>query len=154
WVEIYNSGTNAISLAGYYLSSGYANLSEWPFPAGASLQAGEYKVVFVDGEPGESTPTAWHASFRLTPGSGSISLNWSPTAGPQVLDYFNYTNVTAGRSYGDYPDGQVFDRQEFYIATPGAPNNNQAPPLVVRINEWMAANSSTLLNTNHSNRFD
>jgi hypothetical protein len=154
WVEIYNGGTNGIDLTGYYLSSGYVNLTQWPFPAGASLQPGEFKVVFVDGEAGESTPTAWHTSFRLTPGAGSISLNWSPTGVAQVLDYLNYTNVTPGRSYGDYPDGQVFDRQEFYISTPGAPNNNQAPPLVVRINEWMAANANTLLNTNHSNRFD
>jgi len=63
---------------------------------------------------------------------------------PQVIDYVNYEGVDAGRSYGSFPDGQSFDRLEFFYVTPGAPNNNDAAPVVVYINEWMAQNSSTL----------
>jgi hypothetical protein len=80
-------------------------------------------------------------------------LVWTPV-GLQVLDYLNYTNIPPGRSYGDYPDGQPFTRQEFFHVTPGAPNNNTAAPLVVYINEWMAANNTTLLNTNNNNKYD
>jgi hypothetical protein len=154
WVEIYNAGATPVPLDGFYLATNYASANLWAFPAGAALQPGEFKIVFVDGNPGRTTATDWHASVRVSPGSGSLALYWTPPAGLQVLDYLNYTNILAGRSYGDYPDGQVFERQEFFQATAGAPNNNAVPPIVVRINEWMAANSSTLLNTNHSNRYD
>jgi hypothetical protein len=34
--------------------------------------------------------------------------------------------------------------QEFAFVTPGATNNGASAPLVVRINEWMAANTSTV----------
>jgi hypothetical protein len=42
------------------------------------------------------------------------------------------------------PDGQPFDRQEFAVVTPGATNNATSAPLVVRINEWMAGNTTTI----------
>jgi len=71
-----------------------------------------------------------------------------------VLDYVNYSNVTTNRSFGSFPDGQPFDRQEFYYVTPGGTNNGTAAPLVVFINEWMASNTRTLLNTNNGSKYD
>jgi hypothetical protein len=154
WIELYNRGTGVVSLAGCYLADNYTNIGQWAFPPGAALQPGEFKIVFADGEPGESTASEWHTSFRLSAGNGEIALAWSPAGGaPQVLDYLTYTNIAAGRSYGDFPDGQPFDRQEFYRVTPGGTNNNTAPPIVANINEWMAANTSGLINTNNGNRF-
>jgi len=47
---------------------------------------------------------------------------------PQVLDYVDYQNIGANDSYGSFPDGQSFLRQEFFQATPGAPNNGTAVP--------------------------
>ncbi len=155
WVELYNAGSTPVSLTGYYLANNYTNLTQWAFPAGATLQPGEFKLVFLDGESAETTATEWHANFRPGAATNSISLTWTPPGGvPEVLDYFNYANIPAGRSYGAYPDGQPFDRQEFYKVTAGAPNDNTAPPIVAYINEWMAANSGTLLNTNNNNRYD
>jgi len=61
-----------------------------------------------------------------------------------VLDYVNYRNLTANRSYGSLPDGQSFDRKEFYFNTPGSTNNGSLAPIVVSINEWMADNAFTL----------
>jgi hypothetical protein len=63
----------------------------------------------------------------------------------QVLDYMDYANLTRNHSYGSLPDGQAFDRQEFFYVTPGGTNNGLSAPLSVRINEWMAANTTTLL---------
>lgn len=154
WIELYNAGTTPIDLTGYTLADNYTNLAQWSFPAGATIQPGEFKLVIADGEPGESTPSQWHTSFRLNAGHGSVALGWSPGGTRQVLDYLNYTNLTPDRSYGAFPDGQPFDRQEFYRVTPGGTNDNVAPPIVVYINEWMASNQSFLLNTNNGNRFD
>lgn len=153
WIELYNSGTNVLSLAGCYLASTYSNLTQWPFPVGAELQPGEFKVVFCDSETNETTLTEWHASFRLAPTNGSVALTWSP-AGAQLLDYLNYAGVPAGRSYGDFPDGQTCERFEFFLSTPGGTNDRTAPPLTVYLNEWMADNSGALTNTNHNNLFD
>src|SRR5208283_901295 len=41
-------------------------------------------------------------------------------------DYVDYQNIALNDSYGSFPDGQSFDRQEFFQATPGAPNNGTA----------------------------
>lgn len=153
WIELFNAGATAIDLSGYTLADNYTNLAQWSFPAGATIQPGEFKLVIADGEPGETTASQWHTSFRLHAGHGSVALGWSPGGALQVLDYLNYTNLPPDRSYGAFPDGQPFDRQPFHRVTPGATNNNAAPLITVYINEWMASNQSFLLNTNNGNRF-
>src|SRR5204862_1094562 len=75
WIEIYNSGATDISLDGYYLSDNYASLTQWAFPAGSSIGAGQFRIVFADAEPGESTASEWHANFRPQAGHGSIALS-------------------------------------------------------------------------------
>ena len=41
WVELFNPGTSAVSLADCYLSSDYVHLDRWPFPADAVVQPGQ-----------------------------------------------------------------------------------------------------------------
>lgn len=128
WLEIFNPGSNAVSLNGLYLANNYTNLLQWAFPAGASIGAGQFKVVFADGLTGLSTVNEWHANFVLPSGSGSVALTRLTNSQPQVLDYMDYQNVRLNDSYGSYPDGQSFLRQEFFQATPGASNNGVALP--------------------------
>ena len=145
WIELYNSGPTPISLESLFLSDNYLNLTQWSFPAGAVLAPGEFKVVFADGEPTESTASVWHTSFRLSQPSGSVALSRMVNATAQIVDYLNFDNLAPDRSYGPFPDGQLFERQEFFYPTPGAPNNGAAAPLSVFINEWMAANTGFIL---------
>lgn len=142
WIELFNSSDALISLQGFYLTDDYLNLNKWAFPAGAVVNPGEFKVVFGDGETAENTPAEWHTSFRVAPGTGSIALTRLANGVPQIVDYLNFDNLAADRSYGAFPDGQLFDRREFFYTTPGASNNAAAAPIVVYINEWMAANTS------------
>lgn len=146
WLELYNAGSTPVSLAGLFLADNYTNLTPWPFPGDAMLRAGEFKLLFCDGHPDRSTPTEWHTSFRLTSGTGTVALSWLPNGQPQVLDYLSYQSVPAGQSYGDVPDGRLFDREIMPAATPGTANKAVGPPLTVVINEWMAANTHTLVN--------
>jgi hypothetical protein len=143
WIEIYNSGTTTIDLSGYYLANSYEpnNLTQWQFPAGSALAAGAFKIVWADGQPQQSTATAWHANFRLNSVTGSVALVRLDLGQPQITDYMNYTGVGSDLSYGDFPNGQSFDRQTFFTVTPGAPNS--AKDVNVFINEWMADNLST-----------
>ncbi|HKQ40077.1 MAG TPA: lamin tail domain-containing protein, partial [Verrucomicrobiae bacterium] len=137
WVELFNGSTNPISLNGYALATNFTNLAQWPFPAGASIGPGQFLVVWVDGEPGESISTELHTSFRVATNGGSVVLSRTN----QIVDYLTYDIPNLGRSYGSYPDGRVSGRRTFHFVTPGRTNNPSAAPVNVFINEWMAANS-------------
>ena len=142
WIELHNAGPDSVSLDGMFLSDGYVNLAQWAFPSGVSIASGGFLVVWCDGEPGESTPTELHTSFRLTAGTGSVAISRTVSGSPQILDYLNYTAVPANQSYGSVPDGQPFYRGAMFYPTPGATNDGRSAPLVVFLNEWMAANTS------------
>jgi hypothetical protein len=71
--------------------------------------------------------------------NGPVVLN-----GPAVLDYVNYAGLHGDRSYGSFPDGQPFNRLEFFYVTPRGTNNGRSAPVVVFINEWMASNTNAL----------
>jgi hypothetical protein len=129
WVELFNPATNTVSLNGLYLANNYTNLLQWAFPASASIGAGQFKVVFADGQTNLTTASALHAGFTLPGSSGSVALSrMGGTGQPQVIDYLDYQFIAPDESYGSYPDGQSFLRQEFFLATPGASNNATTMP--------------------------
>lgn len=147
WVELYNSGSNTLSLAGLYLANNYTNLAQWAFPSISSIRSNGFLIVWCDGQTNQSTTNALHASFNFAANSGSVILSrLINTNVPQIVDYLNYADLPANWSYGDYPDGQPFYRQTMFIATPNAFNTNTSPPISISINEWMADNSHTLTN--------
>jgi len=144
WVEIYNGGATTLSLNGFYLANQYTNLTQWAFPAATSINPGQFLVVWLDGEPGESISSELHTSFRINSTTGSVALVQMNAGTPRIVDHINYNVASAGRSYGDYPDGNVSGRKTFSILTPGATNNPAGAVIDVFINEWMADNTTTL----------
>ncbi|MCX6903136.1 MAG: lamin tail domain-containing protein [Verrucomicrobia bacterium] len=128
-------------MSNYFLANTYTNLNQWAFPSDTVIGAGNFLVVFADGQPQLSTGAVLHTSFRLNPTNASIALS----RGPQILDYINCSNVPPHYSYGSSPDGQLVDRQLFFYPTPGASNNPALPPLTVVVNEWMAGNTMTMV---------
>lgn len=146
WLELYNSGDTPIDLSEFYLANNYTNLTQWQFPQGTVIQPKQFMVVWLDGRTELSTPENLHANFTIPAGSGSVALVMKINTIPSVLDYLNYTDLPDGYSYGDYPDGQPFYRQNFYYSTPGATNDPASPPVQLFINEWMASNTRTIAN--------
>jgi hypothetical protein len=129
WLELYNPSTNVLSLTGLYLANNYTNLLQWAFPSNAVINAGQFKVIFADALTNLSTTDELHANFILPSGTGSLALTRTGANGQlQVLDYVDYENISPNDSYGSLPDGQSFNRQEFFQPTPGAPNNGIATP--------------------------
>ena len=122
WVELFNPSANVVALSGLYLANNYTNLTQWSFPPGAVINPGEFNVIFADAQSSLSTTNELHAGFTLGSGSGSLALTRLYNGQLQVLDYVDYANVGLDHSYGSFPDGQCFDRQEFIVATPGASN--------------------------------
>jgi len=145
WVEILNSGSGQIGLGGYYLSDNPTNLLGWAFPAMASVEAGGYRLVWLDGEVEETTATDLHAGLRLSPLGGSLVLTRVTATHTSVVDYLHYPALNPDRAYGAVPDGTPSGRQGFYTATPGAPNDATWPATTVTINEWMAGNTATVV---------
>ncbi len=143
WVELYNGGSNVVNLSGWSLADNYTNLAAWSFPANTLLQPGQFRLVWLDGEPGEADALELHASFRLGTNAGSLVLSRGTNL-IDIVDYLNYRVPVATHSYGSYPDGAVSRRRTLAVATPGGPNNPAQPPIDVRINEWMADNTATL----------
>ena len=129
WVELYNPSTNTVALSGLYLANNYTNLTQWAFPANASIGPRQFLIVFVDGLTNLTTTNELHANFLLPAATGAIALNRVTTNSPaQVLDYLNYANLLPNYSYGSFPDGQSFVRQVFFQPTPGGTNNGSSLP--------------------------
>ncbi len=146
WVELYNSGAAAIPLAGFYLTDDFAALTKWAFPAGATIAPGQRMLVWLDGQPNQSTAAELHTTFRLSSTTRtSLGLVGTQRGLPTVFDYLSVDPLAPGQSYGAFPEGQAVRRETFYQPTPGAANSLSTPPAQVVINEWMADNTHTLL---------
>jgi hypothetical protein len=143
WVEAYNTSSNALSLTNYYLTDTYTNLTKWPFPTNAIAGSNGFALVWCDAQTNQAT-NALHSSFRLASGAGSVVLSRLISNQVQIVDYLNYTNLSANWSYGDVPDAQPFYRQTMFYVTPGATNSGASAPIQVYINEWLADNAGSL----------
>lgn len=147
WIELYNAGAADLDLSSYYLTDTYTNLTKWKFPAGTTIVAHSFLVIWADGEPAEGSAASPHTSFRLNSTAGSVALvrlQGTPSTAA-VMDYLDYILLTPDRSFGAVPDGEPRGRRVLYYPTPGAPNNPATPPIEVTINEFMAANTHTLI---------
>ncbi|MBI4660554.1 MAG: lamin tail domain-containing protein [Verrucomicrobia bacterium] len=145
WVELYNTGTVPLDLSGINLSQNPNDFAQWSFPSGTALGAGQFLLVWADGEPGESTAAALHTNFRLNPTNGVVLLSRVQAGQLAAIDYIAYAVASPDRSVGSSPDGEPRKRRLLFAPTPGEANNPAAPRIPVRINEWMAGNRSILL---------
>ncbi len=128
WLEIYNPSPNPVSLTGLFLSGTCTNLTQWPFPPGAIINPGQFKVIFADGQTNLATANELHASFTLPPGRGALALSRADGGISRALDFVDYANVPTNFSYGSVPDGQSFNRELLFAATPGTTNSTAGAP--------------------------
>ncbi len=100
WVELYNSSTQTIYLEGYGLSDNLGRPRKWQFPAGASINPGEYKIVNLDGTNSQSG--GYHTNFKLLRAGGEVMCFSDPDG--RVLDKIHLplipTNISYGRTSG------------------------------------------------------
>ena len=145
WVEIFNAAPTAVPLDGWFLSDEVAQLDKWAFASGASLAAGGFGLVWLDGELAENTSGDWHANFVAPAGSGSVFLSYQPAGGQALLvDALHFADLSPEKSLGRFPDGSPDPPIALFVPTPAAPNDNSVPLPPVVINEWMAANDGTV----------
>jgi hypothetical protein len=99
WIELYNNTSTAIDLENYHLSDDGADLTQWTFPAGATIAPNGYFIVWADKDDAQ---VGYHASFKLSSAGETIYL--SDAAG-SILDQVTYTAQVADTSYGRYTNG-------------------------------------------------
>ncbi|MEN8223988.1 MAG: lamin tail domain-containing protein [Bacteroidota bacterium] len=140
WIEIYNSGSEAVNLAGYYMSDDLTDTSAMfqipaTYPDSVTVPAGGYILFYAN--KGEAS-SVLNLNFKLSGGGEQIGL-WDPDQ--LFLDSLTYTDQITDTSYGRFHDGT--DHWYFMAdITPGASNINPNPPPTVElfINEFMASN--------------
>jgi hypothetical protein len=102
-IEIYNSGTNRVSLENYYFSQDYDSLSvRGGIPPGRAIDRGEYEIIFAG----------------ISPTRGKLALVRDIGWTVQIVDYFNFDSTL----YGAVPDGQPFTRGPLRYPTFGKSN--------------------------------
>ncbi len=146
WIELYNAGTTAVDLAEFRLSNDLAQPGLWAFPTGAVIAAQGFLLVWADGEPAESTPTAPHTTFVLNPTNGVVVLSRAHNGNALVLDTLAYGDLGPDYSWGRYPDGDPDALLVFHTPTPGFANDPSSEDVLVVINEWMSKNDTTIQN--------
>lgn len=141
WVEIFNASAGAVDLGGMYLSDDVVQLNRWTIPANTLIPPGQFRIIWLDGQPTQAVAGERHASFRIAAEAGQVVLSRPVQGGIQVLDSLRYAGVGAGESFGRFPADSTEHLQAFALPTPAAANNNTTPPVTLWINEWMASNN-------------
>ena len=133
-IELHNAGAAAVDLSGKSLSDDPLLPRKFVFPAGTSLAAGGYLVVYADSE---LTAPGLHTDFALDAEGDQVRLYDTPANGGVLLDSivfgFQIQNFSVSRT------GAGSNIWALTAPTPAAANGNAvtlAGPAGVKINEW------------------
>ncbi len=136
WVELYNAGSSAVNLSGWFLSDDPATPQKWVIPNGQTIAAGAYRTVICSGKD-KIAGTYMHTNFKITQ-TKSESLLLSQPNGTAV-DIYNFVIPNqVNHSYGRSPNGGP-SWKIYTTPTPGAANTgtyyqNYAPDVIASMN--------------------
>lgn len=102
WIELHNTGSEAVTLDGWYLSDDQAQWDKYQVPAGTILQVGEYKVFYEDQTFNNAADPGCKIPFALSENGDSVYLTAvvnGQRTGYQVWEDFgaSQTGVAFGR---------------------------------------------------------
>ena len=100
WIELTNVGEVDVDLSGFHLTDDAGDPDQWTFPAGTVIGAGDYLLVFADGDEGVDQ---LHASFKLGKDGEFVGL-YAPT-GAVPLDTLSFGVQLSDISEARAPDG-------------------------------------------------
>ena len=122
WIELANTSGQDVDLSGMFLSDSMAKPKKFRFPEGTTIKAGEYLVVWADGDTvdGDNDADGIHAGFKLSKAGESVLLVKSNSDGSvKLLDSVEFGAQTTGRSLGLNAAGKF----ELQKPTPGKANS-------------------------------
>jgi hypothetical protein len=134
WIEVYNSGTNNVDLAGWYLSNKSTNLTQWQFPS-TNLAPGGFMVVFASNKDRRIAGALLHTSFKLS-GSGEYLALAKPDGVTKATEFAPaFPAQFPDVSYGYVMPGAVntvIAPTYLYPPTPGAWNSSASSVAAAR----------------------
>jgi len=142
WFELYNPGSNIVSLAGYFLTDTLSNKFKFQIPPGYSIPPHGYLLVWADGETGQNSSVVpdLHVSFSLAKSGEAIGL-FTPSG--IAIDTVTFGAQITDVSMGRFPDGSG-NIQFMTNYTPRAanfiPQPNVAPVLASIANRTVVEN--------------
>jgi hypothetical protein len=144
WIELYNPGSQAVFVSGYWLSNDPANLDLWKIPGGTYISAKGFLVIWMD-----KLNTRMHTNFRTRSDNELIFL--SNTNGI-LIDTVHIQKMFRNASYGRNPDGAV-NWDLFLTPSPGVKNtgniiSDRSPEPVFSLPGGRYSASQTLTLTN------
>jgi len=117
YIELYNASAETVDLSFYGLSDSLKRPRRWQFPAGTTIEPGEYKIIYCDGT-NLSSNTELHTNFSMTRAGGETATFCDPNG--KVLDRLPLSLIPTDHSYGrtdGYSGFYYYDQP-----TPGAAN--------------------------------
>lgn len=126
WIELYNSSSRPVNLAGWSLTDARYQPRRWVFPD-VTLDARSYLIVFTSGKDRRPTDMVapLHTNFKLSAEGEHLAL-YNAAQPPQMIDGFSPrfpklpADVSLGRS------GRAGEWRFFSQPTPGGPNDEVA----------------------------
>ncbi len=107
WIEIYNAGTEAIDLAGYYFTDTPSEPTLWQIPTNqpelTTVPAEGFLVLWADKDIEDG---ANHLDFKLSSSGETITIFQDTEAGLITIDEVSYTDQAENVSMGRIIDGQ------------------------------------------------
>jgi hypothetical protein len=126
WIELYNSSTRPVNLAGWSLTDARYQPRMWVFPD-ITLAARSYLIVFASGKNRRPTDTVapLHTNFKLGAEGEHLAL-YNASEPPQMIDGFSprYPKLPADVSLGR--SGRAGEWRYFSQPTPGEANDEVA----------------------------
>jgi hypothetical protein len=131
WFELFNPNTNAVGLAGFFLTDNLSQPSKWQVPPGTVIAPGGFLLVWADNEPEQNvaylTNGHLHAGFQLSSGGEALAL-FSPGLVAQHVVVFG--PQTQDVSQGLHPDGHTNNVYSMTNWTPGTANTLAGPQIL------------------------
>lgn len=133
-VELHNGSPVALDLASFGLSTRAASPHKFRFPAGTTVAADGYLVLYGGDEDGSG---GLHLGFKLGASGDSLFLSDART---NLLDSVTFGPQLPDRSIGRLTDGSWVLNEP----TPGSANRSvpTGAPSAIQINEWLAAHGA------------
>ncbi len=97
WIELFNAGTNTVSLLNWSLTDSPGDLAKWKFPA-TNLPPNGFLVVFASGKNRRVAGAPLHTSFNLSAGGEYLAL--VRVDGSIASEYNPFPEQFANISYG------------------------------------------------------
>lgn len=119
WVEIYNAGADAVSLAGIYLTDDPDLPTKFALPEAQTLGGKEFLVIWCDDQPEQGVT---HAPFKLNRSADFLALFLVDGGNDPVrVDAVEFTDQAEDVAFGRVPDGSA-SWKALDAPTPGASN--------------------------------